>query len=499
MITHVFSILNGEIAVLAVLMILIFASLKMRKSVKLGLIIVISLVSIVAIGYNAYSSWMEKKEYASVDVHQQTTQIPPPSKDAGDDQGKDADDNQFTIKNDMDVENLDADSYTTAGEPVTVPKKDDGNLASSQNPSFSSLTELFESLDNEAKAEYIEALKSETRVSDEDIQRTLNMEKKNGQVAKVILVNNMDVTDEQARQSVVSSGLATAEQAKAMQVSHSKGIRNSYLKNGRIAFYHDQRSYITVAICIMKEGGVAKPAVKTDCGNIITPPKKRGPQPQPKPQPKPPQPGPKPKPVPPAPPVRPKSFVRITKSWENDDGMRNHRAKALDFKILINGKNAGKVRLHESDGWDKKFGPYSFGPKDKVDVVELTQVSGYYMSVKHTFTDRQGVLTFSIVNTMRRVPPPKLQPKSTNPKDYVYPDKKPKASVNPAQAEETPPQPLKEEERAQPAPPPTQQERRDQDQHDRAVEEAAPLPGGEDAPPNDGEVAPPSNPNSGGN
>ena len=117
---------------------------------------------------------------------------------------------------------------------------------------------------------------------------------------------------------------------------------------------------------------------------------------------------------------------------------------------------------------------------------------------------------FIIINTYKppkTPPPPTLTPKSGDPKEYRYVEKKPgNNQVNPSQAENTPPRELRNEEKAKPASKEKsviekeevkeyKEGKTAEERHEMAVKEAEPLPGGEDLPPNDGEIEPPSNPN----
>ena len=90
-----------------------------------------------------------------------------------------------------------------------------------------------------------------------------------------------------------------------------------------------------------------------------------------------------------------------------------------------------------------------------------------------------------------------LDPKSDNKNDYAYPKGKSNNNkIDPTQVEEKPPV-LEDKDKAQPAPTPTPKEQENINHHNDAVNEAAPLPGGEDAPPNDAAIDEPPNPNGG--
>lgn len=405
------TVLNiGLIIILAIMLVLIVITSKVRKSIKNWMILGIILGASIAVAH-VYHNTPPVQEAEPPQQYQQSEQDQEPDPQEFEQQ---PDPQEFTVKSDLDLVGLGADSYTTSGEPITVAN----NLATNgAGGPFATLTELLNNLDDRAKADFIETLEREVHVSDADIQRTLDLEE-NAKVAKAILVNNQRLSDEQARQIVVEKGLATEAEAQAMKVVKTTGVRNSYLnKNKHIVFYEDHRSYVAVMICIMTGDNKAIPAIKTDCGNILKPVKEKEPKPvkikkpekAKKPQKGKKQPQPQPQPTPKKPSPTPKKPGVVIKPGGNTD----------------------------------------------------------------------------------------LDSKSDNKNDYAYP--KGKSNNNKAdfmQAEEKTPV-LEDKDKAQPAPTPTPKEQENINQHNDAVNEAAPLPGGEDAPPNDAAIDEPPNPNGG--
>lgn len=412
------TVLNiGLIIILAIMLVLIVITSKVRKSIKNWMILGIILGASIAVAH-VYHNTPPVQEAEPPQQYQQSEQDQEPDPQEFEQETESP--QEFTVKSDLDLVGLGAASYTTSGEPVTVAN----NLATnSTGGPFATLTELLGNLDDRAKADFIETLEREVHVSDADIQRTLDLEE-NAKVAKAILVNNQRLSDEQARQIVVEKGLATEAEAQAMKVVKTTGVRNSYLnKNKHIVFYEDHRSYVAVMICIMTGDNKAIPAIKTDCGNILKPVKEKEPKP-----------------------------VKIKKPEKAKKPQKGKKPKK------------GKKQPHpQPQPTPKKPSPT---PK------------------------KPGVVIKPGGNT-------DLDPKSDNKNDYVYP--KGKSNNNKAdfmQAEEKTPI-LEDKDKAQPAPTPTPKEQENINHHNDAVNEAAPLPGGEDAPPNDAAIDEPPNPNGG--
>lgn len=406
---------SGLIIILTILLILIVTTLKVRKKVKYWMFIGIILGVSVAIA-NVYHSTPPAQEPEQLQQQQPESE---PDLDQQQEPEQEPDPQEFTVKSDLDLVGLGADSYTANGEPATV-----NNLATNgAGGPFATLTELLGNLDDRAKADFIETLKREVHVSDADIQRTLDLEE-NAKVAKAILVNNQQISDEQARQIVVEKGLATEAEAQAMKVVKTTGVRNSYLnKNKHIVFYEDHRSYVAVMICIMTGDNKAIPAIKTDCGNILKPVKEKEPKP-----------------------------VKIKKPEKAKKPQKGKKPKK--------GKKQPQPQPQPT--------PKKPSPTPK----------------------KPGVVIKPGGNT-------DLDPKSDNKNDYVYPKGKSNNNkINPTQVEEKSPV-LEDKDKAQPAPTPTPKEQENINQHNDAVNEAAPLPGGEDAPPNDAAIDEPPNPNGG--
>lgn len=404
---------SGLIIILTILLILIVTTLKVRKKVKYWMFIGIILGVSVAIA-NVYHSTPPAQEPEQLQQPESE-----PDLDQQQEPEQEPDPQEFTVKSDLDLVGLGADSYTANGEPATV-----NNLATNgAGGPFATLTELLGNLDDRAKADFIETLKREVHVSDADIQRTLDLEE-NAKVAKAILVNNQQISDEQARQIVVEKGLATEAEAQAMKVVKTTRVRNSYLnKNKHIVFYEDHRSYVAVMICIMTGDNKAIPAIKTDCGNILKPVKEKEPKP-----------------------------VKIKKPEKAKKPQKGKKPK-----------KEKKQPQPQPQPTPKKPSPT---PK------------------------KPGVVIKPGGNT-------DLDPKSDNKNGYVYIKDKPNNNkVDLKQAEEKPPA-LEDKDKAQPAPTPTPKEQENINHHNDAVNEAAPLPGGEDAPPNDAAIDEPPNPNGG--
>ena len=207
-----------------------------------------------------------------------------------------------------------------------------------------------------------------------------------------------------------------------------------------------------------------------------------------------------PKPVP-----KPKeqfTSITVNKRWVN--GLDKNPPKSVKVNLLQDGKVYDYVRLSTNNSWQHTFSKlpvYSKGGVRHSYSVEETDIPADY-SVSYD--------GYTIINTYKppkTPPPPTLTPKSSDPKAYKYAEKKPgNNKVDYSQAENTPPRELRSKEKAQPAPkerPAIEKEeikeykegRTAEERHEMAVKEAEPLPGGEDLPPNDGEVEPPSNPN----
>ena len=491
---------SGLIIILTILLILIVTTLKVRKKVKYWMILGIILGAAVAVA-TVYHSTPPAQE------PEQLQQQQPESEPDLDQQQEPEQDQEveapqeLTVKSDLDLVGLGADSYTASGEPVTVAN----NLATnSAGGPFATLTELLGNLDNPAKADFIETLKREVHVSDADIQRTLNLEE-NAKVAKAILVNNQQISDERARQIVVEKGLATETEAKVMKVVKTAGVRNSYLnKNKRIVFYEDYRSYVAVMICVMTGDDRAVPAVKTDCGNILNsipkpkikekqkekPPQKEKKQPKKEQkQPRDPQPTPK------KPEVATKQ-VDIKKTFDAPNWVT--RPSSIKVGIYVNGKQVQVVKLEKSRNYRASVN-VNYQKGQKIAFQELNVPSNFSPSIYIDSKQNANKIVVIITNTYigGDQHTTGLEPKSDNKNDYVYPKGKSNNNkVDPTQAEEKPPV-LEDKDKAQPAPTPTPKEQENINQHNDAVNEAAPLPGGEDAPPNNEPIDAPPNPNGG--
>lgn len=414
------TVLNiGLIIILAIMLVLIVITSKVRKNIKNWMILGIILGASIAVAH-VYHNTPPAQEAEPPQQYQQSEQDQEPVPDPQEFE-QEPDPQEFTVKSDLDLVGLGADSYTTSGEPITVAN----NLAiNGAGGPFATLTELLSNLNDPARADFIEALKREVHVSDADIQRTLDLEE-NTKVAKAILVNNQRLSDEQARQIVVEKGLATEAQARAMKVVRTpSGVRNSYLnKNKHIVFYEDHRSYVAVMICIMTGDNKAIPAIKTDCGNILKPVKEKEPKP-----------------------------VKIKKPEKAKKPQKEKKPK-----------KEKKQPQPQPQPTPKKPSPT---PK------------------------KPGVVIKPGGNT-------DLDPKSDNKNDYVYPKGKSNNNkIDPMQTEEKPPV-LEDKDKAQPAPTPTPKEQENINQHNDAVNEATPLPGGEDTPPNNEPIDAPPNPNGG--
>ena len=401
------------------MLVLIVITSKVRKSIKNWMILGIILGASIAVAH-VYHNTPPVQEAEPPQQYQQSEQDQEPDPQEFEQQPEFP--QELTVKSDLDLVGLGADSYTTSGEPITVAN----NLATNgAGGPFATLTELLGNLDDRAKVDFIETLKREVHVSDADIQRTLDLEAST-KVAKAILVNNQRLSDEQARQIVVEKGLATEAQARAMKVVRTPGgVRNSYLnKNKRIVFYEDHRSYVAVMICIMTGDNKAIPAIKTDCGNILKPVKEKEPKP-----------------------------VKIKKPEKAKKPQKGKKPKKEKKQPQPQPQPTPK----KPSPTPKKPGVVIIGGGDDTD----------------------------------------LKPKSGSKNDYVYPKDKPNNNkIDPVQAEEKPPV-LEDKDKAQPAPTPTPKEQENINQHNDAVNEAAPLPGGEDAPPNDAAIDEPPNPNGG--
>lgn len=215
-----------------------------------------------------------------------------------------------------------------------------------------------------------------------------------------------------------------------------------------------------------------------------------------------PQPVPKPVPVP----KNDLTNVTVRKDWVREH-LDPNRPTSVKVNLLQDGRVYDTVRLNANNSWQHTFSKLPVynnkGGRHRYEVKEVDVPSNYSPSYQITTGG------FVIVNTYHppKTPPPTIIPKSNNPGDYKYPTKKPgNNQVNPSQAENTPPRELRNEEKAKPAskekPVIEREEVKEykegktaEERHEMAVKEAEPLPGGEDLPPNDGEVEPPSNPN----
>lgn len=213
-----------------------------------------------------------------------------------------------------------------------------------------------------------------------------------------------------------------------------------------------------------------------------------------------------PKPVPVPVPKNDLTNVKVRKDWVKEH-LDPNRPTSVKVNLLQDGKVYDTVRLNANNSWQHTFSKLPVynnkGGRHRYDVKEVDVPSNYSPSYQ--------IMTggFVIVNTYHppKTPPPTLTPKSNNPGDYKYPVKKPgNNQVNPSQAENTPPRELRNEEKAKPASKEKltiekeevkeyKEGKTAEERHEMAVKEAEPLPGGEDLPPNDGEIEPPSNPN----
>lgn len=485
------TVLNiGLIIILAIMLVLIVITSKVRKNIKNWMILGIILGASIAVAH-VYHSTPPAQE------------AEPPQQYQESEQDQEPDPQEFTVKSDLDLVGLGADSYTTSGEPITVAN----NLATNgAGGPFATLTELLNNLDDRAKADFIETLEREVHVSDADIQRTLDLEE-NAKVAKAILVNNQRLSDEQARQIVVEKGLATEAEAQSMKVIKTSGVRNSYLnKNKHIVFYEDHRSYVAVMVCIMTGDNKAIPAIKTDCGNILNsipkpkikekqkekPPQKGKKQPKKEKK----QPHRDPQPTPKKPEVATKQ-VDIKKTFDAPNWVT--RPSSIKVGIYVDGKRVQVVKLEKSRNYRASVN-VSYQKGQKIAFQELNVPSHFSPSIYIDSKQNADRIVVSITNTYIGGGGDQhddLKPKSDNKNDYVYPKGKSNNNkIDPTQAEEKPPV-LEDKDKAQPAPTPTPKEQENINHHNDAVNEAAPLPGGEDAPPNDAAIDEPPNPNGG--
>lgn len=495
------------IIILAIMLILIIITSRVKKYIKSWMILGIILGASIAVATVYHNTPpAQEAEPPQQEYQQESDQELEPDSQEFEQQPKSP--KEFTVKSDLDLVGLGAASYTTNGEPATV-----NNLATNgAGGPFATLTELLNNLDDPAKADFIETLKREAHVSDADIQRTLDLEGK-AKVAKAILVNNQRLSDEQARQIVVEKGLATEAEARSMKVVKTNGVRNSYLnKNKHIVFYEDHRSYVAVMICIMTGDDRAVPAVKTDCGNILNsikpkikekqkekPPQKEKKQPKPKKekkQPKKEQKQPRdPQPTPKKPEVATKQ-VDIKKTFDAPNWVT--RPSSIKVGIYVNGKQVQVVKLEKSRNYRASVN-VNYQKGQKIGFQELNVPSHFNPSIYIDSKQNANRIVVSITNTYigGGGQHDDLKPKSDNKNDYAYPKGKSNNNkIDPTQAEEKPPV-LEDKDKAQPAPTPTPKEQENINQHNDAVNEAAPLPGGEDAPPNDQAIDEPLNPNSG--
>lgn len=213
-----------------------------------------------------------------------------------------------------------------------------------------------------------------------------------------------------------------------------------------------------------------------------------------------------PTPVPKPVPKTETTNVTVRKDWVKER-LDPNRPTSVKVNLLQDGKVYDTVRLSANNSWQHTFSKLPVynnkGGRHRYEVKEVDVPSNYSPSYQ--------IMTggFIIINTYHppKTPPPTIIPKSNNPGDYKYPTKKPgNNQVNPSQAENTPPRELRSDEKAKPAskekPVIEKEEIKEykegktaEERHEMAVKEAEPLPGGEDLPPNDGEIEPPSNPN----
>ncbi len=212
-------------------------------------------------------------------------------------------------------------------------------------------------------------------------------------------------------------------------------------------------------------------------------------------------PTPVPKPVPKA----ETTNVTVRKDWVKEH-LDPNRPTSVKVNLLQDGRVYDTVRLNDNNSWQHTFSKLPVynnkGGRHRYEVKEVDIPINYSPSYQ--------IMTggFIIINTYYPPKtPPTLTPKSDNPGDYKYPTKKPgNNQVNPSQAENTPPRELRNEEKAKPASKEKsviekeevkeyKEGKTAEERHEMAVKEAEPLPGGEDLPPNDGEIEPPSNPN----
>ena len=199
--------------------------------------------------------------------------------------------------------------------------------------------------------------------------------------------------------------------------------------------------------------------------------------------------------------------VTVRKDWVKEH-LDPNRPTFVKVNLLQDGRVYDTIRLNANNGWQHTFSKLPVynnkGGRHRYEVKEVDIPINYSPSYQITTGG------FVIVNTYhppKTPPPPTLAPKSNNPGDYKYPVKKPgNNQVNPSQAENTPPRELRNEEKAKPASKEKltiekeevkeyKEGKTAEERHEMAVKEAEPLPGGEDLPPNDGEIEPPSNPN----
>lgn len=199
--------------------------------------------------------------------------------------------------------------------------------------------------------------------------------------------------------------------------------------------------------------------------------------------------------------------ITTKKIWVNEH-LDPNAPTSVRINLLQDGKIYDSIRLDKSNNWQFTFRDLPVydnkGHRHNYRVVEIDVPDRYEVNYEG----------FDIINTyIKPKKPPEngiVTPKSDNPKDYVYPEKKPgNNQVDYSQGEDRPPAPLREEERAEPAPKNEvliidneeqditeyKEEKTPEERHEKAVQEAEPLPGGEDLPPNDGEIDAPSNPN----
>lgn len=479
MINDILSIspINGQIIMLALLLIAIAWVAKGSKALKAWVTAIIILVSSVAVGFNTHSTIQGMTEQHQEQQQQQ----------------------QLIVHDSQDLEGVDGKYRSASGDLLTL------NPGQSH---FATLREFAEAMNNAPYRDQMLALLGQVGVSAEAIERSIQLEEKRGETAMAILLtgDRQGLSDKQAREEIISKLDLEADQVKNMPVVRALVIKNTYVdSNDQVVVYTDARSEVRLALVFTVQNNrkdIRRAVALAECGNIFTivdkkkegqpkPVQKPQPQPEPKPKPVPPQPIP-PQPIPPQPQTKEIHLKKVFK----DLPMFVTKPSVIKVSIMVDGKQIKVVTLEKS--------------KDYQTVIKLSLLKGQNLSFKElnvpkhfhpsiSVDDKWSVNKISVIitNTYIGGGGGGLQKKSDDPNAYVYPDKKSGDNqVDPTQAEEVAPK-MDDQDRAQPAPPPTQEEVNNQQAHDEAVHTAEPLPGGEDAPPNDGEIMPPSNPNGG--